>query len=182
MTLETALSSSDDAQNLTIAGKAVAHAQGSHRLSTIQNKAQGGATFRFAPVPQVETDHPVPMSLQGWNLVIPKKSKHPELAWDLIQLWVSKDVQTMQAVEAGYLPIRRSVADDPAFRSDKNLAFDLPGILEYATAHPMKFHWPENSDALNDVIHQMVQRVLTGQMTAEDATVWGDQAYNDLRR
>lgn len=182
LSLETALLASDDAQNLAIAGQAVAHAQGTHRLSTIDERSQDDMSWSFVPFPAIEEDRPVPLSLQGWHLVIPAKAEHPDLAWELLELWVSHDVQLQQAVEAGYLPVRRSVAQDPAFQTEQNVGFRLPEVLEYAAAYPLDFAWPENSDALNDALARMVQQVITGQMSPQEATAWGEETYNDLRR
>jgi ABC-type glycerol-3-phosphate transport system substrate-binding protein len=77
MPVETALLQSDDAQNLAIAGKAAAHAQGSHRLTTIQERSPAGAQWTFAAFPAVEKGQPTPLSIQGWNLAIPASGQEP---------------------------------------------------------------------------------------------------------
>jgi len=180
--LETALLSADDAQNLAISGQAAAHAQGSHRLTTIQERSEEGATWAFTPFPSIDEAHPMPLNLEGWNAVIPAKAENPDLAWEFIEKWVSFDVQLKQAVEAGYLPVRRSVAQSEEFQTEQNVAFRLPEILEYAAEHPLDFDWPENSDAMNNVLGRMAQQVLTDSMTPAEATAWGEDEYNSLRR
>jgi ABC-type glycerol-3-phosphate transport system substrate-binding protein len=182
MSLETTLLSVDDARSVATSGQAVAHSNGTHNLSTMQEQSAEGAQWTYTPYPALDPTHPIPLSLQGWNLVIPKKAEHPELAWKLIELWDSPEIQLRQAIAAGYLPMRRSVAQSPEFQTEDNLAFGLPAILEYAAANPLRFTWPENSDALNDVLSQMVQQVITGEMTPAEATVWGEEAYEQLRR
>lgn len=182
LSLETALMQSDDAQNTAIAGQAVAHAQGSHRLSTIQERSQPGWQWSFSPFPALDPESPPALSLQGWNLAIPRQASHPDIAWKLIEYWTSYEVQLEQAVEAGYLPMRRSVAEDPEFRTDQNVQFALPELLDYAAAYTLDFDWPENTDALNDALGRMIQQVLTQNMTPQEATAWGEQTYNEQRR
>jgi multiple sugar transport system substrate-binding protein len=182
MPVETTLLQSDDAQNLAIAGKAAAHAQGSHRLTTIQERSPAGAQWTFAAFPAVEKGQPTPLSIQGWNLAIPRRAKNPQLAWKLIEHWISKEVQLEQAVKAGYLPMRRSVAKDPSFATEQNMRFGLPALLDYAAANPLDFNWPENTDALNDALGRMVQEVLTNRMSPKEATVLGEKTYNENRR
>jgi len=182
MSLETALLSVDDARSVATSGQAVAHSNGTHNLSTMQEQSAEGAQWTYTPYPAVDPARPIPLSLQGWNLVIPKKAEHPELAWKLVELWTSPEIQLRQAIAAGYLPVRRSVAQSAEFQTEGNVAFGLPAILEYAAQNPLRFTWPENSDALNDVLSQMVQQVITGAMTPAEATVWGENAYAQLRR
>jgi ABC-type glycerol-3-phosphate transport system substrate-binding protein len=182
LTLDSALMVSDDLQNVGIAGNIAQYFQGSHRLSTMQERAPQGARFSLVPFPAVEEGKPTPVSLQGWHLSIPRRARNVQPAWRFIEHWASAPIQVHQAAAAGYLPVRRSVARDPAFATEQNRAFGLTEILEAVAQRPLNFNWPENSDALNDALGRMIQQVITERMAIRDAMAWGDRTYNELRR
>jgi multiple sugar transport system substrate-binding protein len=182
LSLDSALMVSDDLQNIGIAGNVAQYFQGSHRLSTMQERAPAGARFSLVPFPAVEAGKPTPVSLQGWHLSIPRRARNPQPAWRFIEHWTSADMQAYQAGVAGYLPVRRSVANDPRFATPQNQAFGLTRILDAAAERPLNFVWPENSDALNDALGRMVQQVISNRMPVREAMAWGERTYNDLRR
>lgn len=182
LALDTALMPSDDVQNLGIGGQLAMMMNGSHRLTTVQERSQPGVQWSFMPFPSMDAGKPVPASLQGWALAIPRRAKNPQLAWKLIDLWTSAAVQKAQAVRAGYLPMLRSVAADPQFASGLNAQFRLPEAVEYVARNPLNFAWPENSDALNDAIGRMTQQVIANRMPIRDAIAFGEKTYNELRR
>ena len=181
LSVDTALMPSDDVQNIGIGGQVAMMMNGSHRLSTVQERSQGGAQWSFMAFPSLENSKPVPASLQGWTLAIPKKAKNPQLAWKLIEHWTSRSVQKEQAVRAGYLPTVKSVGSDTAFATGLNLQFRLPEVIEYVSRNPLNLDWPENSDVLNDAIGRMAQQVVTGKMSPKDALKFGEKTYNELR-
>ena len=182
LSLDTALTPSDDVQNLAIGGKAAMLTNGSHRLTTVQERSPAGAEWSFMPFPSMDADKPVPASLQGWTLGIPRRARNPQLAWKLIELWTSPAVQKAQAVRAGYLPMRRSVAKDPDFASGLNAQFRLPEVVEYVARNPLNFAWPENSDALSEALGKMTQQAISNRMPIKDAIAFGERTYNELRR
>jgi ABC-type glycerol-3-phosphate transport system substrate-binding protein len=51
-----------------------------------------------------------PVFVEGWNPGIPVAAKEPDLAWKLMALWTSPEIQVMQSKTAGYLPMRKSAA------------------------------------------------------------------------
>jgi len=182
LSLDTALAPSDDVQNLAIGGQAAMITNGSHRLTTIQERSPAGAQWSFTPFPAMDAGKPVPASLQGWTLAIPLRARNPQLAWKLVELWTSPSVQKAQAVRAGYLPVLRSVANDPDFASGRNVQFRLPEVVEYVARNPLNFTWPENTDALNEAILKMAQQAISNRLSIKDAIVFGEKTYNDLRR
>lgn len=182
LSLDSALMPSDDLQNVGIAGNIAQYFQGSHRLTTMQERAPAGARFSLVPFPAVEAGRPTPVSLQGWHLSIPRRARSPQLAWRFIEHWTSPAVQISQAVAAGYLPVRRSVARDAAFATEQNRRLGLTDILEHVAARPLNFLWPENSDALNDALGRMIQQVISNRMPVREAMAWGERTYNELRR
>jgi multiple sugar transport system substrate-binding protein len=182
LSLDTALMPSDDVQNLGIGGKLAMMMNGSHRLTTVQERSQPGMEWSFMPFPSFDAARPVPASLQGWTLAIPRRARNPQLAWKLIDLWTTAEVQKAQAVRAGYLPTVRSVANDPDFASGRNAQFRLPQVVDYVARHPLDFAWPENSDALNDALGRMAQQVVANRMSIRDAIAFGEKTYDELRR
>jgi multiple sugar transport system substrate-binding protein len=178
---DTALMQTDDIQALAIAGQVAFFSQGTHRLGTMQERSQGGAKWSFMPFPAIDPAKPIPGSLQGWHLVIPKKSKNVATAWKLVDYWTGFDMQLHQSVNAGYLPSRRSVAADPRFDTALNKQFRLAAALEYVARHPLRFNWPESTDALNDTIDKMIQQVITNRMPPAEALAWGEKTYNTLK-
>ena len=182
LSLDTALSPSDDVQNIGIAGNLAQYFQGSHRLTTMQERSPAGAQWSLVPFPAVEAGKPTPISLQGWNLSIPRRARNANLGFRFIEHWTSVEMQLHQAVAAGYLPVRRAVARDAAFATDQNRRFGLTEILEAVAQRPLDFPWPENSDALNDALGRMIQQVITNRMPVREAMAWGERTYNELRR
>lgn len=182
LSLDTALMPSDDVQNLGIGGKLAMMGNGTHRLTTVQERSQPGARWSFTAFPSLDASKPVPASLQGWTLAVPRRARNPQLAWKLIELWTSPAVQKAQAMRAGYLPTSRQVAKDPEFASGLNAQFRLPEVIEYVARNPLNFAWPENSDALNEALGRMVQTVIGNRGSIKDAIAMGERTYNELRR
>jgi len=182
LSLDTALTPSDDVQNLGLSGQLAMVTNGSHRLTTVQERSQPGMFWSFMPFPSMDAGKPVPASLQGWTLAIPKRARNPMLSWKLIELWTSTSVQKAQAIRAGYLPVLRSVAKDSDFATGRNAQFRLPEAVEYVAQNPLNFAWPENSDSLNDAIGRMTQQVIANKMSIRDAIAFGEKTYNELRR
>jgi multiple sugar transport system substrate-binding protein len=178
--LDVALSSSDDVQKMAETGKVAFFAEGTHRLNSVQNAATEGAEFKFMPFPSFEEGSTVPAAIQGWNLTIPRGAKNADAAWKFIAHWTSPEMQLHQTKAAGYLPVRESVAESSEFNSKETA--HIPAVLKYAAKNPLKFTWPENSDVLADTWNRLIEQYLVGKMSAEEALVWGDKAYNDLRR
>jgi ABC-type glycerol-3-phosphate transport system substrate-binding protein len=80
----------------------------------------------------------------GEYLAIFKQSEHPDEAWTFLKWILQPEVQAFWAMASGYLPVRRSVLEVPAFRSflDEN-----PGHKAYVeqmqfaqSQRPMDFH------------------------------------------
>jgi len=182
LSLDTALMPSDDVQNLGIGGQVAMMSNGTHRLTTVQERSQPGAQWSFMPFPSMDAARPVPSSLQGWTLAVPRRARNPQLAWKLIEHWTSAPVQKAQAVRAGYLPTLRSVATDPDFATGLNAQFRLTEALDYVARYPLDFTWPENADALNEALGRMAQQVVGNRMPIPEAIAAGERAYNDLRR
>jgi hypothetical protein len=65
LSLDAALAPSDDVQSIGIAGNLAQYFQGSHRLTTMQERSPAGAQWSLVPFPAVEDGKPTPISLQA---------------------------------------------------------------------------------------------------------------------
>jgi len=85
----------------------------------------------------------------------------------------------MQAKVAGYLPMRKSVADkvDP---NDPNTAHIKP-LLKIIGDNAMQFKWPLNTDALQESLGTAVTSVLADKQKPEDALRDAEKNYNSVR-
>lgn len=181
LSVDTALTQSDTVENMGVAGKVGVIANGTHRLTQIQERSPAGANWVFSVFPDIDDQHPTATDLQGWTLAIPKAARNRDVAWKLLQHWASAPVQALQASEAGYIPVRRSVMNSPSFNNERNRNFGLIDAMHQATERPLKTKWPVNADLLNDVLGKMVQQVITKNMSTAEAMKWGVATYNQAR-
>jgi ABC-type glycerol-3-phosphate transport system substrate-binding protein len=98
----------------------------------------------------------------------------------MIKTWTSPEVQKMQSVKAGYLPMRASLASDADL--DVPAIAHVPTLLSYAGSNPLVVTWPENTDLLNEVLSEMIQKAITGQTSPEDAVAAAVAAYDSRRQ
>src|SRR3569832_421431 len=137
------------------------------------------AKHDFMPVPLMNGDGVQPVFVEGWNLGIPVNAKEPELAWKLVELWTSPEIQIMQAKVAGYLPMRKSAAlkVDPYA---PNTAHIKP-LLDLIGSNAMNFKWPINTDALQEALGIAVSYVIADKQSPEDALREAEKPYNSMR-
>jgi ABC-type glycerol-3-phosphate transport system substrate-binding protein len=133
----------------------------------------------FMPVPAFSEAGVQPVYVEGWNLGIPKDAKEPDLAWKLIALWTSPDIQIMQSKLAGYLPMRKSAAKQ-LDANDPNTAHIAP-LLEVVSNHALEFPWPINTDALQQALGTAIVNVLAGKQKPEEALRQAEANYNRMR-
>lgn len=173
------LSSTDDVVQLAQSGRAVFVAEGSQEASSFDETATDGMRWSFIPPPGLQTGTTSPAMLNGWNLVIPKAAKNPDGACQMIKSWTSLDSQRNQAVKAGYLPVRTSLADDAALQAPAIAS--VPALLGYVESNPLAFTWPENTDLLNEVLSTMILEVVTGRQSPAEAIATAETDYNARR-
>jgi len=174
------LSTTDQVEQLAQSGRLVFIAEGSQEASSFKETATGAMKWSFMPPPGIAPGTTSPAAMNGWNLVIPKGAANASGACQLIKTWTAPDVQRDQSVKAGYLPMRASVTSDAAFQTPENAY--MATLLAYAASNPLKFAWPDNTDLLNEVLSQMIERTVTGQMPAAEAVVAAEESYNSRRQ
>lgn len=171
-----ALQGLEQAQTLFIAQKAAFLPQSSQRFEFIRERSKLGDNLKLTAYPGWEEGKPSPALVQSWSLVIPKGAKNPAAAWKFIEHWTSTPVQVESAKLAGYVPVRASALKDPWFNDPK--ADTIRWAVDYAAKYPLKFNFPENTEALYDIWAKMFGNVLTLKMTPKEALVWAESEYN----
>lgn len=174
--LDVALLGDNDVQQFAESGRTIFLVKASHRFQFIRDKSGISEGYQMMAFPTFEPGRPAPAIVQSWSLAIPKASRTKEAAFKLIQHWTSADIQAYQAEKAGYLPVRRSVSNLPAFKDAKNAHIDW--ALSYAAEHPLDFEWPENTEFLYATLARAIEQVVTGRSGAKEALAAAEQAYN----
>ncbi len=179
MPLDVGLTGPDQVRTLAEAGRVGYYFQGSHWLLTLRTKLPQDAKLDFMPVPLMNGDGVQPVFVEGWNLGIPVNAKEPDLAWKLIELWTSPDIQIMQAKVAGYLPMRKSAAS----KVDPNApdTAHIKPLLDLIGSNAMNFKWPINTDALQEALGIAVSNVMADKQKPEDALREAEKTYNSMR-
>ena len=171
-----ALQGLEQAQTLFIAQKAAFLPQSSQRFEFIRERSKLGENLKLSTYPGWEEGKPSPALVQSWSLVIPKGAKNAAAAWKFIEHWTSTPVQVESAKMAGYVPVRASALKDPWFNEPK--AETIRWAVDYAAKYPLKFNFPENTEALYDTWAKMFGNVLTAKMSPKEALAWAEQEYN----
>jgi ABC-type glycerol-3-phosphate transport system substrate-binding protein len=173
------LSTPEQAEQLAQSGRVAFIAEGSQEASSFAETAGEGVKWSFMPPPGIQAGTTSPAAMNGWNLVIPNAAENADGACKLIKTWTSQDAQLNQSLKAGYLPMRASVGKNAALQKPETAY--VGGLLEYASANPLEFNWPEKTELLNEVLSQMIERTVTGQMSAADAAKAANESYNSRR-
>ena len=96
---------------------------------------------------------------------IAKLSPNPEMARQLIEFYLDKEVQKRQVLDTGWLPIRLSVLNDPEVQA---AAPNAAVILEQAKNPYDSFVTPDYN-AVTTAIGVEIQKALSGSQSAADA-------------
>jgi multiple sugar transport system substrate-binding protein len=173
--LDVALLGDNEVQTFAEAKMLVFLPKMTHRLKFIRNKSGLGEAYQMMNALTFDPNRPAPAFVQGWNLTIPRASKHPDIAWKLIEHWTSSEMQLYQGKTAGYIPVRKSVAGDPVFEKSAHIQW----ALKYAGQYPLDFAWPENYFVLYTNLAKLVSNVVSNRMSFDEAAAAAEQAYNN---
>lgn len=110
----------------------------------------------------------------AWS--ISKASENPELAWELIELWLSPEQQKAQVLETGWLPSRMSVMEDPEVQA---AAPHVKVALEQAK-HPFNSFVRPHHQEYTHALGTAVQSALSGSKTAEQAVADASAAIQEI--
>ena len=98
----------------------------------------------------------------AWTIGL--SSPNPELSWDLIEFYLSPEVQKSQVIDTGWLPIRLSVLADPEVQA---AAANAAVVLEQAQSPYESFVTPDYNQ-ITQVIGSEIQKALQGEQTAAE--------------
>ncbi|NLG84901.1 MAG: sugar ABC transporter substrate-binding protein [Firmicutes bacterium] len=113
----------------------------------------------------------------GSNLVVFKQSRQKDLAAEFVHLLMGDKYQLELAKMLKFFPGRVSLQDDTAFKSDPILKV-FAEQMKYGRSLPAAPGW--GSIEKLDVPGVMLQKILTGQMSVEQAAAWAAEKMNDL--
>jgi multiple sugar transport system substrate-binding protein len=178
MPLDVALMSVVEVELLVESGRMGMSIQGSHKVAKMRQAAVEGVKLSFMGLPGFDENSTSPAMIEGWNLSIPIAAKHPDQAWAFIEHWISPEIQLWQAHNVGYIPMRKSLGNDPSFAT-KETAHIEPA-LQYMANNPLQFQWPENTDAIQDALGHAIVSVLSNEKTIEQALKDAEANYNSI--
>lgn len=112
----------------------------------------------------------------GSNLVIFKQSRNKELAAEFVQLMMSDKNQLQAAKLLNFFPGRLSIQNDKIFTTDPILKVAVEQ-MKYGRSLPAAAGW--GSIEKTNVPNNMMDRILTGKMTVEQACDWCADKMND---
>lgn len=152
-------------------------------LRYLVNLMQGRENdWGMAPIPQADPAHPATV-LYGPNITIFNTTpEHQRAAWAFVKYFTSPERSVLWALGTGYIPIRKSVANDPRVQ-----AFWAQWPYNRAAFDCMPFAHPEPNIAgweqVRDLADRAQTEVLTGLKTgAQAAQALKAQADEALRR
>ena len=136
---------------------------------------EAGINYDVAPIP---TGPGGPVTLADTVvMMVNKASKHTEAAVKFVEHWNSKESQLYFATQTGFPPARTDLAEDPALAEN-------PWSPKFASVAPVsKFYLGGQVNFAQidtEVFVPMIQSILLGKQSVEDATKEADQKLNAL--
>ena len=107
-------------------------------------------------------------TLGGWQLMVSKYSKHPEVAVELVKYLTSEDIQKQRALDLSLLPTRPSLYKDSDVLAKRPWFKVIPRILESAVSRPSAVAG-QRYNRVSETFYTAVHEVLTGQKNVKDA-------------
>ncbi len=166
----------DDVLSGTRAGTIAMATEGSMRVSTARNGPPVGA-LKTAPTPSFEPGMPAPTIVAGQTLGIGANSRHREAAWRFIEYYISREAQVLWAVNAGLLPVRLSVLEEPYF-VDTEDGREIAGWVELANQHGFLTEYPADFPYFSELLADAAQQVVLRGVSVEEALRRVADKYN----
>jgi len=108
-------------------------------------------------------------------LTIGANSKHPDMAWEFIKYINSREAVAERAIRAQWMPFRKDVINTPEVQNAPELKIFL-GFMESAKTNP---NVPQINE-IKDIVIEMVQSVLVGQATPEEASIKATKEIDEI--
>jgi multiple sugar transport system substrate-binding protein len=103
--------------------------------------------------------------LGGWGLGIAKSSKHPEEALKAIRFLTSEAAQKTVVLDAGYVPTRSQLFNDPGVVAKYGYYPELQKVINRAVLRPPIAQYAQASD----ILQRYLSAALTNQTTSTQA-------------
>jgi multiple sugar transport system substrate-binding protein len=155
----------NDATNVLLAGRASMMMNWPYMWKPAQDPKQskiigklGGAILPAGPAGSASID-----GTDAWTVTA--TCKDPALATKLIDFYLSPEVQKLQALDTGWLPIRISVLGDPEVQK----ALPNASIVLEQAKHPYNSFVTQNYNQITQAIGTEIQKALQGRQSAKQA-------------
>ncbi len=155
----------NDATNVMLAGKASMMMNWPFTYKSAQDPTTskivgklGSAILPAGPAGTASID-----GSDAWSIAA--DTKNPELARQLIEFYLSPEVQKQQALDTGWLPIRTSVLADP----DVQKALPIAAVVLEQSKHPYNSFVTPDYTQVTQIIGTEVQKALQGGESPKDA-------------
>ncbi|HWO96545.1 MAG TPA: sugar ABC transporter substrate-binding protein [Bacillus sp. (in: firmicutes)] len=152
------------------AGKVAMMVNGTWQIPFLEKEAK--VNWSVANLPAEKESGTI---LGGENWAITASTKHKDVAWDIIKFIQKEEHLKKYLQTAGRLPSRKDVIQDPFWQDDQHLKTFADG-MEVAKARAYGPDYPKMSEA----IQEMIQQVLTGEKSPEDAVKEADEKIKPL--
>lgn len=106
--------------------------------------------------------------LGGWQLMVCKYSKNPDVAADLVKFLCSPEIQKKRAIDLGQLPTRPDLYKDPDVLAKNPWYKNALDVLNNAVARPSTVTGADYNQ-VSTAIYQQSNSVLSGQTPAKQA-------------
>ena len=106
--------------------------------------------------------------LGGWQLMVCKYSKNPDVAADLVKFLCSPEIQKKRAIDLGQLPTRPDLYKDPDVLAKNPWYKNAVEVLNNAVARPSTVTGADYNQ-VSTAIYQQSNSVLSGQTKASQA-------------
>lgn len=150
--------------------------EGSMRVTTARDGPPPG-TLLTAPTPSFVPGVPAPALVAGQTLGIGANCRHRDAAWRFIEYYLSKEVQALWAVNAGLLPVRLSVLEDPYF-TETPTGREIMGWVKLAKEYGFTTSYPADFPYFSQLLAEAAQRVVLLGVPVEEALRDVARTYN----
>ncbi len=151
----------------------------SHRPYTAALMAATPDAWGLTRIPQVDPERPVTV-LYGGNICIFRTTPDQQrVAWGFIKYFTSPDVSVRWALGSGYLPIRKSAAQNPdmqAFFRQWRYNREPFDCLPFARPEPNVAGWQEVRTLVERAASEVMAGLKTGEQAARNLKQQADEA------
>lgn len=151
----------DEVKAPFIAGKLSMFTSGPWSVGSLKAVPEIEGKWAIAPLPKGKVEASV---LGGMDVIVLEQSQHKAEAAKFLEYWLSMDVQKDWATTLGFIPVRKSLYDDPAFKSDPTIAI-FSQQLAVSRSRPTIAQAGE----IDDLFGKAVSAALSGAQTPQEA-------------